>query len=230
MCYYTTTIIKKAKLNRSLFQEKQMFSWLMAKYYDAMLRDAEKKCLQNWCKSLLQDISGDVVELGCGTGSNLTFYPETVNNLVLTEPNSYMRRQLAIKLAAYPNISANVLDCSAESLPFPDEIFDVVVSTLVLCTVKNPQQALSEIHRVLKSCGKLLFIEHVVASNRPQRLKWQRRIEPFWKMLQCGCHLTRDTERYILQAGFSWSRITRQSIRGVPAIARPGIWGEAVKL
>ena len=81
----------------------------------------------------------------------------------------------------------------------------------------------------IANTNKLLFIEHVIASDRPQRLKWQRRIEPFWKRLQCGCHLTRDTEKSILQAGFNLQKITRQSIRGVPPIARPGIWGEAVK-
>ena len=207
-----------------------MFSWLMSKYYDYMLHDAESKCLQDWRKTLLQDVSGDVLELGCGTGANLPFYSKTLNSLVLTEPNRHMRHQLALKLVEYPHLSANTLDCSAESLPFPDATFDAVVSTLLLCSVKNPTRALSEIHRVLRPHGKLLFIEHVAASNRPLRLKWQRRIEPFWKILQCGCHLTRDTEKNIIQAGFAYQKIIRQSMRGVPPIARPSIWGEAVKL
>jgi ubiquinone/menaquinone biosynthesis C-methylase UbiE len=207
-----------------------MFAWLMAKYYDYMLRDAEEKCLQDWRKTLLQDLSGDVIELGCGTGANLAFYPQTINRLVLTEPNPHMRSQLSVKLIDYTHLSASTLDCSAELIPFPDASFDVVVSTLLLCSVKNPQQALSEIHRVLRPHGKLLFIEHVAASNNPVRLKWQRCIEPVWKMFQCGCHLTRDTEKNILQAGFTLQKITRQSMRGVPAIARPAIWGEAVKI
>lgn len=207
-----------------------MFSWLMSKYYDYMLHDAESKCLQDWRKTLLQDVSGDVLELGCGTGANLPFYSKTLNSLVLTEPNRHMRHQLALKLVEYPHLSANTLDCSAESLPFPDATFDAVVSTLLLCSVKNPTRALSEIHRVLRPHGKLLFLEHVAASNRLERLKWQRRIEPFWKILQCGCHLTRDTEKNIIQAGFAYQKIIRQSMRGVPPIARPSIWGEAVKL
>lgn len=207
-----------------------MFSWLMSKYYDYMLRDAEQKCLQEWRKTLLQDVSGDVIELGCGTGANLPFYQKMVNRLVLTEPNPHMRHQLTLKLAAYAALPANLLDCPAESLPFSDGSFDAVVSTLLLCSVKNPEQVLSEIHRVLRPHGKLLFIEHVAASNRPDRLKWQRRIEPFWKILQCGCHLTRDTEKSILQAGFSCEKINRQSMRGVPPIARPSIWGEAQKV
>jgi ubiquinone/menaquinone biosynthesis C-methylase UbiE len=207
-----------------------MFSWLMAKYYDSMLRDAEEKCLQDWRNTLLQELSGDVIELGSGTGANLAFYPKTVTRLVLAEPNRHMRRELALKLADYPHLPVNVLDCAAESIAAADASFDAVVSTLLLCTVKNPERALSEIYRVLRPNGKLLFIEHVAANNRPERLKWQRRIEPFWKIVQCGCCLTRDTETNILQAGFALQKITRQSMRGVPGIARPSIRREAVKL
>src|SRR5579871_6289014 len=101
-----------------------MFSWLMSKYYDFMLRDAEKKCLQDWRKILLQDLSGDVLEIGCGTGANLAFYPETISHLTLAEPNPHMRRQLALKLPTYLHFAVDVFDCSAESLPFPDQCFD----------------------------------------------------------------------------------------------------------
>ncbi len=206
-----------------------MISWLMSKYYDRMLQDAEEKCLHDWRKTLLSDLSGDVVELGSGTGANLAFYPKAIKKLVLTEPCQHMRQQLTSKLESYSHLPATIKDCSAESLPCIDNSFDYVVSTLILCSVKNPAKALSEIYRILKPSGKLLFIEHVAANDRPERFKWQKRIEPFWKLLQCGCHLTRDTETSILQAGFKLEKINRQSIRGVPPIARPGIWGVAVK-
>lgn len=194
-----------------------------------MLRDAEDKCLRDWRKSLLQGLSGDVLELGCGTGANLAHYPQTINNLVLAEPNPHMRHQLALKLSNYPNLPVTLLDCSAETLTIPDQSFDAVVSTLLLCTVKNPERALSEIYRVLRPNGKLLFIEHVAANDRLDRLKWQRRIEPFWKLFQCGCHLTRDTEANIRHAGFEFEQITRQSMRGVPSVVRPSIRGIAKK-
>jgi ubiquinone/menaquinone biosynthesis C-methylase UbiE len=206
-----------------------MLSWLMAKYYDFMLRDSEEKCLREWRKSLLQDLSGDILELGCGTGANLAFYPQTINKLVLTEPSPHMRHQLTLKCSGYQNLPINLLDCSAESLDFPNESFDAVVSTLLLCTVNNPNLALAEIFRVLKPHGKLLFIEHVAARDNPKRLKWQQRIEPFWKIVQCGCHLTRDTEASILKSGFRLEKITRQSMRGVPSVVRPSIRGIAVK-
>jgi len=207
-----------------------MFSWLMAKFYDCMLRDAEKKCLRDWRKVLLQNLSGDVIDLGCGTGANLEFYPQSLNSLVLAEPSPYMRHQLVKKLTTHKTLPTKILDCTAESIPYPDSFFDAVVSTLLLCTANNSKQALSEIHRVLRPGGKLLFIEHVAAGSGTKRLKWQRIMEPLWKILQCGCHLTRDTERDILQAGFILNKITRQSIRGVPSIVRPSIWGEAIKV
>ncbi len=207
-----------------------MLSWLMAKYYDPMLRDAETRCLQEWRKQLLQALSADVLELGSGTGANLPFYSNAVNRLVLTEPSKHMRKQLIAKSKEYSHLTVDIFDYEAESLPFPDSSFDAIVSTLVLCSVKNQEQALAEIHRVLRPQGKLIFIEHVIAKDRPERLKWQRRIEPFWKVLQCGCHLTRDTEKNILQAGFEVKNINRQSMRGVPPIARPTIWGEAIKV
>ncbi len=122
-----------------------------------------------------------------------------------------------------------VLDCSAESIPLADASCNAVVSTLVLCTVKDQHKVLSELRRILGPQGKLIFIEHIAANNNPNRLKWQRRLEPFWKIMACGCHLTRHTEEAILEAGFVFEDISRQSMRGVPPIARPSVKGVAVK-
>lgn len=208
---------------------KNMFCWLQAKFYDKIMADAEEKCLRDWRTSLLQDLSGQVLELGCGTGANLAFYPATVKHLVLAEPDGHMRQKLAVKLSQYQHLRVTVLDYNGEFIPIPNDSFDAVVSTLVLCTVKNPQLILSEIYRVLKPQAKLVFIEHVAAVNNTTRFKWQRRLEPFWKIISCGCHLTRSTEQNIVQAGFKLQEITRQSMRGVPPIVRPSIRGKAVK-
>lgn len=206
-----------------------MFSWLQAKLYDKMMADAEERCLRSWRASLLRDLSGEVLELGCGTGANLEFYPATITRLVLIEPNENMRQKLAIKLSQYQDLPVKVLESSGDRIPVADDSFDAVVSTLVLCSVKNPQQTLSEIYRILKPQAKLIFIEHVAAINNPVRLKWQKRLEPFWKIINCGCHLTRYTEKNIIQAGFKIQEITPQSMRGVPPIVRPSIRGQAVK-
>ena len=206
-----------------------MFSWLMAKFYDAIMSDAEEKCLHDWRASLLQELSGDVLEIGCGTGANLPFYPSTVQHLVLVEPDKNMRQKLTQKISDYPNLHITQLDYRGDVIPMPDKCFDAVVSTLVLCTVKDPHKILAEIYRILKPQAKLVFIEHVAAVNNPARLKWQKRLNPFWKIISCGCHLTRSTEKNLVDAGFQIEAITRESMRGVPPIVRPSIRGIAIK-
>ncbi len=205
------------------------FSWLMAKYYDKIMQDAEAKCLQDWRKALLSHLSGDVLEIGSGTGLNLNHYPDAIEHLFLVEPDARMRAKMQEKITAKNQPKIEVLNCSAESIPLPDASCDSVVSTLVLCSVKDLKKALSEIHRILKPRGKLIFIEHVAASNNPKRLKWQLRLQPIWKIIACGCHLARQTEEAIINSGFKFEEISRQSIRGVPAIVRPSIKGVAIK-
>ena len=193
------------------------------------MADAEEKCLRDWRKSLLKNLSGEVLEFGCGTGANLEFYPNTVKHLVFAEPCQYMRQQLQINLARCQHLDVTVLDYDGNAIPAPNDSFDAVISTLVLCSVSNPLQTLSEIYRVLKPQGKLVFIEHIASTNNPKRFKWQKRLEPFWKIIGCGCHLTRPTEKTIIQAGFQLQEITRESMRGVPPVVRPSIRGIAIK-
>jgi ubiquinone/menaquinone biosynthesis C-methylase UbiE len=199
----------------------------MAKFYDRIMQDAEAKGLGEWRKSLLENVSGDVLELGAGTGANLLFYPPTIKRLILSEPNASMRRQLKQRITA--NTAIEVLSDEAECLTLPNESMDVVVSTLVLCSVNNLEKALAEIYRVLRPDGKLIFIEHVLAVNNSQRYRWQRRLAFVWKHLMGNCHISRDTEKAILAAKFQLLDIQHQSMRGVPAIVRPSIRGIAIK-
>lgn len=206
-----------------------MCQWLMAKVYDKIMQDAEDKGLRDWRQQLLQNISGDVLELGCGTGANLEFYPETVKRLVLIEPNVHMRKKLQAKISSTKQTNIELLNDKAESISLPDASLDAVVCTLVLCSVKHLDKTLSEIYRVLRPQGKFFFIEHVAATNNIKRYKWQRRLAFLWKFIAAGCHITRRTEDAITQAGFKIVEIDRQSMRGVPAIVRPSIRGIAVK-
>lgn len=205
------------------------FSWLMAKIYDRSMRKAEERCLREWREGLLGDLSGDVLEIGCGTGVNLDYYPDTIKQLTVLEPDVNMRKKIREKISTKKYNPIEILGASAEAIPVKEASYDVVVSTLVLCSVEHPDKALSEIHRVLRPNGKLIFIEHVAASNNPKRLKWQHRLEPLWKKIACGCHLTRNTEETIIKAGFKVDKITHQSIRGVPPIVRPSIKGIAIR-
>lgn len=200
----------------------------MALVYDRLMAPTEEAGLTDWRHELLGDLSGDVLEAGAGTGLNLAHYPPTLDRLVLTEPDPHMRRRLQRALAAAPPLfPAEVGDGSLDALPYGGQSFDAVVATLVLCSVRSPAEALSEVRRVLRPGGRLVFIEHVAATGKPRRLRWQHRLEPVWKRLAGNCHLTRDTEQAIEAAGFEVEHVTRESMRQAMPIVRPSIRGMA---
>ena len=202
-------------------------SWFLATIYDRFMRKAEEAGLGAWRGELLAPVGGDVLEIGAGTGANLACYGPDVRRLVLAEPEPRMRARLEARLAAAGrNGHAEVADAAAEKLPFADGTFDVVVATLVLCSVADPRAALAEIHRVLRPGGCFVFLEHVAAGDAA-RLRWQHRVEPVWKRLADNCHLTRQTEQLIVQAGFGIEDITRESMRKAMPVARPTVRGVA---
>lgn len=202
---------------------------VMAALYDRLTSASEVACLQQWRAELLAGLTGDVLEVGAGTGLNLPWYPPGLTRLVLSEPDRHMRRQLGEKERPANLASWELSDASLDDLPFPADAFDAVVGTLVLCSVPRPAQALAEIHRVLKPGGRFVFLEHVAAEDRPGRLRWQRRVEPLWKRLAGGCHLTRRTAETIVAAGFAIPDIKRESMRKAWPLVRPTIRGVAVK-
>jgi ubiquinone/menaquinone biosynthesis C-methylase UbiE len=203
-------------------------SRLLAWSYDRLMRASEEACLADWRRELLRDVSGEVLEIGAGTGANLSHYPASLTRLVLAEPDPYMRDRLDRRLRQSGGL-AEISDAPASSLPFPAESFDAVVSTLVLCSVPDPEGALAEIARVLRPGGRLIFLEHVAAEDRPERFKWQRRIEPLWRRVLGNCHITRRTGEAIRAAGFRVEVERRASIRKAAPVARPSIRGIAVK-
>jgi ubiquinone/menaquinone biosynthesis C-methylase UbiE len=194
----------------------------MATIYDGMMRGSEEACLGAWRKDLLGELSGAVLEIGAGTGATLGLYPKAVTRLVMSEPDPHMRKKLEAKTGV------EVAAFSVEDLPFQSE-FDAVVCSLVLCSVRDQKAALARIRKVLKPGGRLVFLEHVAADGKPNRLKWQRRIEPVWKHLMGNCHLTRHTEAEIQAAGFRIERIQRESMRKALPVCRPSIRGIARK-
>ncbi|MEO8874308.1 MAG: class I SAM-dependent methyltransferase, partial [Polyangiaceae bacterium] len=191
---------------------------------DRFMKDAEAASLHIWRAELLAHAHGDVLEVGAGTGINLPAYPklpDPISSLTLAEPDPHMRKHLEARVAALGMTHVNVVDAPIESLPFPAASFDVVVCTLVLCSVASPKRALEAIHAVLRPKGQLLFLEHVAAVENPSRLGWQKRIEPFWKIIGDGCHLTRDTLSTIESSGFSVQNVTHASMRKALPILRP---------
>jgi len=200
---------------------------LMATWYDRAMARVESLCLADWRRELLAGLEGSVLEIGAGTGANLPFYPDTVDALLLSEPDHFMRSELERKRAATGR-PARVLASPCESLDLPDACVATVVSTLVLCSVSCPETALSEIHRVLRPGGTLLFTEHV-RSDRPTIHVWQRLLNPLWKRACGNCHLTRDTGQLLEQAGFRLEWVEETQMKGAPAIVRRVIMGRARK-
>lgn len=203
---------------------------LFARLYDPVVAPMEEAGLRRWRADLLSDLSGTVVELGAGTGANLALYPPSVERLVLTDPVPAMLRRLRARLAEVdPGIEVEVHRAAAASLPLADGEADAVVSTLVLCTVPDPDAVLVEVRRVLRPGGRLAFVEHVAADDRPERLRWQQRLDPLWPHVAGGCHLTRRTEAAIEGAGFTVADVTRESARKAMPVIRTMVRGHALR-
>ncbi|PLY03229.1 MAG: methyltransferase type 11 [Desulfuromonas sp.] len=205
-----------------------ILSWSTARLYDTVMQHTEKVCLGPWRRELLADLSGSVLEIGAGTGANLDYYPETITEYVLAEPDHHMRQRLAKKLASR-GLTSRLYDNVAENLPFADNAFDNAVATLVLCSVSSPGRSLEELYRVLRPGGSLILIEHVVDPNRSGVYRWQRRIEPFWRCCAGNCHLTRDTFSTLNDAGFDCRQLQRDSMHGAVSLVAPVIRGIAKK-
>jgi ubiquinone/menaquinone biosynthesis C-methylase UbiE len=205
----------------------EAMGWLMAKLYDHVLRPTEEACLRAWRRKVLARASGEVLEIGAGTGANLPGYPATVRHVVLAEPDRHMRAVLEQNAAGEPR--AEISDAPAESLPFASGRFDFVVGTFVLCSVSDVSASLAEIRRVLRPGGALLFIEHVAAEPRTSRRRWQGWIEPLWSRFACNCHLTRQTAAALAEAGFRLDPLVRESMRKAAPLVRLTIRGAAWK-
>jgi ubiquinone/menaquinone biosynthesis C-methylase UbiE len=199
----------------------------MATVYDAAMKKIEAACFSAWRAELLCDLGGDILEIGSGTGINLGYYPRNVKRLLLTEPDPHMRARLTEKTQEKNGWDIHISEVPAHELRVPSGSIDHVVSTLVLCSVASPENTLSEIARVLKPGGKLHFMEHVVAKDRPAIRRWQKLLQPAWKCISGNCHLARDTEQHIIDSGLSIASIDRSYSTGGPVIVSPTIRGVA---
>ncbi|MCA9491838.1 MAG: class I SAM-dependent methyltransferase [Myxococcales bacterium] len=196
-------------------------SWF-SRFYDPLLAPAERLVFAVKRRELLAATSGRVLELGAGTGANLQHYPDDVE-LVLTEPDDGMRSLLEPRAERRPR--TEVHDARGESLPFPDASFDVVVATLVLCSVRDPEAVASEIRRVLRDDGRFVFLEHVASDG--WRGSLQRGLDPAWQAIAGHCHLHRDPLPVLARAGLRVhdARIERPWV--VPPFLQPILSGVA---
>jgi len=197
---------------------------VFAALYDAVFVRAERKGLSAMRRDLLSQCTGNVLEIGAGTGLNVGHYDRGLARLVLTEPDPHMAAKLRAAVTR-ARITAEVIEAPAESLPFQDASFDTVVSTLVLCTVPAPDAVIREVGRVLKPGGRFLFIEHVRSDNR-RVVAWQDRLRGPWSLFACGCQCNRNTLETI-QRGLATEHVSRDRLIGLTPLVRPLIRGEA---
>lgn len=179
-------------------------------------------------EKVVPQASGRVLELGCGSGTNFGYYkPDQVKRLYALEPAPGMIKR-AQQTAKDLNLSDQIefIQTGAELVPLDDKSMDTVVITFVLCTIPNCHGALSEVRRVLRPGGRVLFSEHGLAPDAPVA-KWQRRIEPVWKPLAGGCHLTRDIAELFKEAGFRLDQAETMYLPSTPKIAGFVSWGSA---
>ena len=197
---------------------------ITAPVYDRMSRNSEEAGLRELRRGLLSDATGRVLEIGAGTGVNLPHYGAGLESLVVTDPEPPMLRRLR-RAADEHAPQAQVLQAPAEDLPFEDDSFDTVVSTLVLCGVGDQPRALREARRVLRPGGRLLFLEHVRAED-PGLAKLQDRVN-WLNRFVAGCDCNRQTLAAIEAEHFSVSRLERSTIPKAPKFTRPLIVGAA---
>lgn len=177
-------------------------------------------------QTLLADVKGDVLEIGFGTGLNLRHYPEAVKRLTVVDPNPGMATFAQQRIVA-SNLAIDTQVLSSEALPMADNTFDSVVSTWTLCSIPNIEQALGEIHRVLKPNGRFFFIEHG-RSPDPSIQIWQDRLPPIQKVIADGCHLNRPMQT-LVERHFKVLNLDCFYAEGFPRIAGYMYKGVATK-
>jgi ubiquinone/menaquinone biosynthesis C-methylase UbiE len=152
-------------------------------------------------RELLTRAEGNILEIGFGTGLNLSHYPDHVRRLTIVDPNPGMHR-LARKRIQQRGIAIDHRRLSSEQLPFEDVSFDCVVSTFTLCSIEDVRKAMGELYRVLRPGGKFLFLEHGL-SPEPKVQRWQRRLNWLQKRIGDGCRLERNIKELITAQPFS---------------------------
>ncbi len=193
--------------------------WFAA-VYDILMRPGERGPIGRIRPQLLEGLHGDVLEIGAGTGANFAHYPAE-SRVIALEPDPYMLKRAEAKIVALGVTNVDAQRAPAEHLPFDDASFDAVVSTLVLCTVRDLPASLAEVRRVLRPGGEFRFLEHVRGEGLLGRL--QDLVQPVYGWFFAGCHANRRTEAAFRDAGFEFVSFDHKKVNPV----MPVIYGVA---
>jgi ubiquinone/menaquinone biosynthesis C-methylase UbiE len=200
---------------------QRLFAWALARFnkkYEQFAAQYKRK--------LFADVCGVVLEIGPGTGANLSYFARPGVRWIGVEPNRFMEPYLEEE-AKRLGIQIDLRTGQAHELPVDDNSVDAVVGTLVLCCVRDPQRAIKEIIRVLKPGGRFVFIEHVAAPRGTWLRLLQGCVKPVWSQMGDGCHPDRETWNTLEKAGFA--RLEYERITAPSLIVSPQIVGAAVK-
>jgi ubiquinone/menaquinone biosynthesis C-methylase UbiE len=183
--------VKERYRKRGIYADK-VFPWVA--------NVTEPKEMEEQRRLVLRDVNGEILEIGIGSGVNLSYYPENIKTLTCIEPLDAMRSRIKQRADATGR-KVEWHQGQGEQLTFDDERFDTVVIVNILCTVHDIDAVLREAYRVLRSGGRLHFLEHGLARENKIR-KWQIRLNGLNKIIYCGCELTRDIEKHIRDSSF----------------------------
>lgn len=184
--------------------------WILPRLTDLVMRNAEATRYRAQVVPLAR---GTVLEIGAGSGLNLKFYGAAVERLYALDPSEELLG-MARKRAAEATVPVEFLLHGGEEVPLADRSCDTVVTTWTLCTIPDPAQALSEMKRVLKPGGTLLFAEHGAAPQASVR-RWQERLNPLWRRVTGGCNLNRSIATLMADAGFTVVDLHREYAKGL---------------
>jgi ubiquinone/menaquinone biosynthesis C-methylase UbiE len=171
---------------------------------------------------------GVVLDIGIGSGLNIPFYNKSnIDCLYGLDPSEELLK-IAKSVAKKNELKVEFLECGAEAIPLPDQSIDTVLVTYTMCTIPDIKLSNSEIMRVLKPEGRLLFCEHGLAPDK-NIAKWQNRINPIWSKIAGGCNLNRDIPKLITSSGFKISNMEEMYLPSTPKFAGYNYWGVAKK-
>lgn len=182
------------------------YSKLFARFYDPFMESLEEKILSKYRKQLLEPLQGNILEVGSGTGINFSLYPKGCH-VIASEPSEHMLKYAEERLkmeSVEAEIELVLAGVGSDALEkyIPEEGFDAIVCTLVLCTIPKPELAVESFKNWLKPDGKLVILEHVHAKTAPRKM-FHNVINPAWKRFAEGCHINRDTAKMLRDSGFS---------------------------
>jgi ubiquinone/menaquinone biosynthesis C-methylase UbiE len=196
---------------------------ILPRVCDLAMRNTQ---LRPYRERVIGAAEGLVIEIGVGSGRNLPLYRSPVKEVLALEPSPQLTAMA--RGALHPGMPVRFIEASAEAIPLDDQSVDTVVTTWTLCSIPDAAMALTEMRRVLRPSGKLLFVEHGMAPDRNVR-RWQDWLTPAWKRISGGCHLNRPIGAMIESAGFRIERVETGYMPGPKAMtfmyegtARPG--------